>query len=213
MDYIDIRTKLRKENLADTFPKILQKAVEIGHYELTEEVDNLWVTYRQMLQFMLEGINDAQRERIRTNICHQLSFVVSRLERLERIKVHPEEKYVSISKEMNRIPSFESIVSQLEQVSKEVAEVTNDELLRDSIRKYRLDALHEEHETTMQNLFNWTWTSELWQNADMDQANRIIFSENIRTNDKAVFITAVTLSCFEFVDATKMLLADRKSVV
>lgn len=205
MDYIDIRTKLRKENLADTFPKILQKAVEIGLYELTEEVDNLWVTYRQMLQFMLEGINDAQRERIRTNICHQLSFVVSRLERLERIKVHPEEKYVSISKEMNRIPSFESIVSQLEQVSKEVAEVTNDELLRDSIRKYRLDALHEEHETTMQNLFNWTWTSELWQNADMDQANRIIFSENIRTNDKAVFITAVTLSCFEFVDATKML--------
>ena len=205
MDYIEIRTKLVSENLADTFPPILQKVNEIADWELMEEVNNLWMTYRQMLQFMLDGIKDDQRERIRTNICHQLISVLSRLERLERIKVHPEQKYVSVSKEMKRLPSFESIVSQLERVSKEVQDVTNDELLRDSVRKYRLDALQEEHETTMQNLFNWTWTSELWQNADVDQANRVIFSENIRSNDKAVFITAVTLSCVEFVDAAKML--------
>lgn len=205
MDYIDIQTKLRKENLAETFPLIRQKVAEIGNWELMEETESLWTTYQQMLQFMLQGFNDAQRERIRTNICHQLSFVVSRIERLERIKVHPEEKYVSVCKEMKRIPSFENLVSQLERVSQETTEVTQDELLRDSIRQHRLEGLKEEHETAMLSLFNWTWTSEVWQNTDVDQANRIIFSDRINANDKAVFITAVTLSLFEFVDAAKLL--------
>ena len=205
MDYIDIHTKLKKENLAETFPMIRQKVAEIGDWGLTEETEYLWTTYQQMLQFMLQGIDDAQRERIRTNICHQLGFVVSRLERLERIKNHAEEKYVSVSKEMKRVSSFESIVSHLESVSQEMEEVTNDELLRDSIRQYRMGGLKEQHETTMLNLFNWTWTSELWQNADVDLANRIIFSESINANDKAIFIAATTLSLFEFVDAAKML--------
>ena len=205
MDYIELHHKLRRGNLADTFPMILQKASEVSSWELAEETEKLWTTYQQMLQFMLQGINDVQSERIRTDICHQLSFVASRLERLERIKNHGEEKYVSVCKEMKRIPSFESIVSQLETVSQEMTEVTHDELLRDSIRQHKMETLLEEHEATMLNLFNWTWTSDVWQNADVDQANRIILSDRINTNDKAVFITATTLSLFEFVDTAKLL--------
>lgn len=205
VDYIDIHNKLRKGNLADTFPMILHKVIEVSSWELAEETETLWNTYQQMLQFMLQGINDAQSERIRTDICHQLSYIASRLERLERIKNHGEEKYVSVSKEMKRIPSFESIVSQLESVSQEMSEVSQDELLRDAIRQHKMDALIEEHESTMLNLFNWTWTSDIWQNADVDLANRIILSDQISANDKAVFITATTLSLLEFVDAAKLL--------
>lgn len=205
LTYIDILQKLRNENLVQTFPVIRQKAAQVGDWELMEETENLWTTYQQMLQFMLQGINDAQRERIRTDICLQLYSVANRLQRLDRIKNHPEEKYVSVSKEMKRIPSSETIVSHLERVSQEMKEVTQDELLRDSIRQHRLENLKDEHETAMLNLFGWTWTSEIWQNTDVDQANRIIFSDSISTNDKAVFITAVTLSLFEFVDASRVL--------
>ena len=205
MDFIEIQTQLRRGNLAETFPLIRQKTMQIGDWELAEEVEKLWTTYQQMLQFMLQGINDAQRERIRTSICHQLGFLASRLERLERIKNHAEERYASVSKEMKKIPSFDSIVSQLETVSQEMEDVTNDELLRDTIRQHRMEALRDEHETTVLNLFNWTWTGEVWQHADVELANRIIFSDCINANDKAVFIAAVTLSLFEFVDAAKVL--------
>lgn len=205
MDYIDIRIKLNEGNLAETFPLIRQKAVDSGLWELTERAESLWITYQQMLQFMLQGMKDVQSERIRTDICRQLSFVVSSLERQERIKNHAEEKYVSARKALKNIASFESIVSQLEDVSKEIKEVTNDELMRDSIRQYRLESLAEQHETIMLNLFYWTWTSEMWQKADTDQANRIVFSDNIQVNDKAVFIAATTLSLFELMDAAKLL--------
>ena len=205
MDYLDIQTKLGRGNLAETFPLIRQKATEIGNWALTEETENLWTTYQQMLQFMLQGIEDAQRERIRTDICRQLCYVVSRLERLERIKIHAEEKYVSVSKEMKRIPSFESLVSQLETVTQEIDEVASDELIRDSIRQHRMESLAEQHEAAMLNLFNWTWTSEVWQNADVDLANRLLLSDSFSTNDKAVFIAAITLSIMEFADSAKVL--------
>ena len=68
-----------------------------------------------------------------------------------------------------------------------------------------MEALKDQHETAMLNLFNWTWTSEVWQHADVELANRIIVSDCIAANDKAVFIAAVALSLFEFVDAAKVL--------
>lgn len=205
MDYFNIQKKLKDGNLADTFPLLRQKATEIGDWGQQEEVERLWTIYRQMLQFMLQGVHDDQSERIRTDLCQQLDSVASRLERLERLKNNASEKYVSVRKSLKNIPSFESIINQLEAVSKEMAEVSQDELLRESVRKHRMENLAEQHETTVFHLFDWTWTSEVWQRSDVDLANRIIFSDDIDACDKAVFISAVTLSCLEFADIAKLL--------
>lgn len=205
MDYDDILTKLKKGNLAETFPLVRQKAAEVGNWEMAEEAERLWTTYRQMLQFMLQGVDDVQGGRIRTDICQRLSLMVRRLERQERLRNHAEEKYVSTQKGLSNIPSFEHLVSQLESLSSEMEEVKTDELMRDSIRQHRMEGLTELYETTVQNLFNWTWTSDIWHNTDVEQANRIIFSDTIQTGDKALFISAVTLSLLEFIDISKAL--------
>ena len=205
MDYIDIEKKLRVGNLADTFPLLMRKTAELGDWELTEQTGNLWTTYQQMLQFMLQGMNDVQSEHIRQDICQKLGFIACRLERLERIKAHPEEKYVSTSKEMKRLPSFESIVSLLESLSKEMDDVANEELMRDSVRQHRMEGLKEQMDTCVVQLFHWTWTSEVWQHTDIELAQRILFSDVITPFDKAVFVSAVTLSLLEFADPAKLL--------
>lgn len=205
MDYNDIQAKLKALHLAETFPLIRQKAAQLGKWELTEEVENLWTTYRQMFQFMLQGMNDPQSARIRTNICHKLGFLVSRLEWQERLMTHPEEKYVSIRKGLKNTPSFESIVSQLESLSAQIERVRHDELLKDSERQHLLDRLLPMHESTVLDMFHWTWTSEVWQNTDLDQANRLIFSDEVGSHEKAVFISAVTLSLLELNDLSKLL--------
>ena len=205
MDYNDIRAKLEAFNLAETVPAILQKAASIGNWELQEEFENLKMTYQQMIQFMLNGMNDPQSERIRMDICRKLNFLVSRLERQERLAKHPEEKYVSVRKGLRNIPSFENIVSQLESLSTEIEQIHQEELLKENVRQHRLEQLMPMHETAVLNLFNWTWTSEVWQHADVDQANQLIFSDHIGSHEKAVFISAVTLSLFEFIDIAKLL--------
>ena len=205
MDYNDISSKLKARNLQDTFPLIRRKVAEIGEWELTEKVENLWNTYHQMLRFMLQGVNDPQSEQIRADVCRQLEIIVARIERVERLQTNPTDKYVYAWKNLKNTPSFTSIADSIESVSLQIAEVKADSLLRPSVRSHKLEQLEEEHEMALQNLFNWTWVSDIWQNSDKDQANRIIFSDHITTDDKAVFISAVTLSLFEFFDTSKLL--------
>ena len=205
MTFEEIKEELKREHLAEVFPAVRQKAESVGNWEVAEEVENLWMTYRQMLQFMLNGVNDPQSQQIRKDVCHQLQRAAQRLQRLERLKNNTSEKYVSARKELKNVTSFETLVSQLDMVSTDLTDTKTDELLRDSVRQYRLEMLETTHETTLLHLFNWTWTSELWQNRDVDQANRLIFSDHISSHDKAVFVSAVTLSLFEFIDMSKVL--------
>ena len=205
MDYNDISSKLKARNLQDTFPLIRRKVSEIGEWALTEDVENLWNTYHQMLRFMLQGVNDPQSEQIRADVCQQLEKIVALIERIERLQTNATDRYALAWKGLKNTPSFTNIVDYIENVSSQIAEVTADPLLRPSVRSHNLENLEEEHEMALTNLFNWTWTSEIWQNSDKDQANRIIFSDHITANDKAVFISAVTLSLFEFFDTSKLL--------
>ena len=205
MDYSCITSKLKEYNLAETFPELRRKVSSLGIWSLTEKVENLWITYQQMMQFMLQGFHDSQSEKIRQDICHQLEIIVGRLERFERMAKYPSDKYTQARKNLDNVPSFESIVSDMEKLALELKQVKGDELIRESVRQYHLERLESLHESATLNLFNWTWTSELWQNADVNQANQFIFSEHISSNDKAVFISAVTLSLLEFVDIAKLL--------
>ena len=205
MDYNDISSKLKAKNLQDTFPLIHRKVAEIGEWTLIEEVENLWNTYHQMLRFMLQGVNDPQSEQIRADVCRKLEKIVARIERVERLQTNFTDKYTYTWKSLKNTPSFTSIADSIENVSSQIAEVTADPVLRPSVRSHNLEMLEEEHEMALLNLFNWTWVSDIWQNSDKDQANRIIFSDHITTDDKAVFISAVTLSLFEFFDTSKLL--------
>lgn len=205
MNYTDIQTKLKQHNLAVTFPLLRKKASEIGNWALSEQIEGLWATYQQMLQFTLQGINDAQGKHIRIDICEKLQLAANRLERLERIMQHPEEKYAAVAKEMERLDSFETIVAQLEAQAREIDEVQHDELLRETVRQHRIAELTEQHDLLLMQLFNWTWTSEVWQNVDSDLANRLLFSDVIPVHDKAVFVSAVTLSLLEYADVAKLL--------
>ena len=205
MDYSCITSKLKEYNLAETFPELRRKVSSLGIWSLTEKVENLWITYQQMMQFMLQGFHDSQSEKIRQDICHQLEIIVGKLERFERMAKYPSDKYTQARKNLDNVPSFESIVSDMEKLALELKQVKGDELIRESVRQYHLERLESLHESATLNLFNWTWTSELWQNADVNQANQFIFSEHISSNDKAVFISAVTLSLLEFVDIAKLL--------
>lgn len=203
-DFDDIKAKLKRHKLIPTIPNILKKSQELGCWELTAEVESIWSTYQQMLQFMLNGIADPQAASIRRSICSSLATIVCKLERRQRIKDMGHEKYVSTAKAMKNITSFEFIVNQLEEIALLQKSIAEDDVMRDSVRKYTTENLSEQHETALQNLFNWTWTGDIWNNNDIDQANRIIFSNNISSDDKAVFVSAITLSILEQYDALKL---------
>lgn len=204
MEYNELYRLLKANRIAEVLPAVKEKAAVVGNWEVTEDIDRIWTTYQQMLQFMLSGVNDPQSQTIRSGLCYELLQDVARLERLDRIKNRPSEKYVSIYKEQKNVPSFEWLVARCESVASQLLATDQDELLRDTVKQHRLQELEQENETVLVQLFHWTWTSGFWQNGDIEQANRILFSEHIGSEAKAVFVSAVTLSLLEFIDPVKV---------
>ena len=205
MDFNIIYRELSMQHLSEVFPAIRQKAASVGSWEVAEQVENLWMTFQQMVQFMLDGVKDAHSQQIREKICLDLGIVAVKLERLERLKNNPHDKYASTLKSLHHVSSFAVVVDEMVSVATALNQLAHDELMRETVRQHQLELLEEEHETALMNLFNWVWTSEVWQNSDRDQANRVLFSDEIDSNDKAVLVSAVTLSLFEYCDAAKAL--------
>lgn len=205
MNYDEIYKSLLQKDLQSTFPAIREKARILANWEIAEDIETLWMTYQQMILFLLNGAKDPKAESIRDSICLKLITAVTKMERYERLMTHREHKYVSSRKSVQNTPSFESIVNNLEQVSAEIIATNNDELLRDSVRQYNLDRLEGDHELALVRLFYWVWTSEPWTNNDVNQANKLLFSDNISSSDKAVLISALTLSVMEYPDKAKEL--------
>lgn len=205
MDYIDIKHSLYKNNLCDTFPKIREKAKQLGNWDIIEEVENLWTTYQSMMLFSMKGIKDSKAMDIRRSICRDLAIAVGKMERNERMATRGDLKYVSTAKSLRGIQSLEQIANSLEASAVEIERVKSDEAMKDSVRQYEMDKLEKEHEETLLRMFKWVWTSEPWHNSDVHQANRIIFSDNLNSAEKAILISAVSLALQELTDKRKAL--------
>jgi len=59
-------------------------------------------------------------------------------------------------------------------------------------------------EDCMVKLFHRVWTSDLWQGADSEHAMQLLQSEKVPAKAKAVLISAVILSLFDFFDGRKL---------
>lgn len=205
MDYKNIKEEIIKTHLSNAFPAIKEKAHLMNNWSITEDVESLWSTYCQMMQFMLNGVNDPKAGDMILYISKKLFALATKMERQERILQHNADKYTSTLKSLKNTSSFESIVNLLEQISENIQDIKASETLRDNVRQYNLDKLEAEHEDAITKLFNWVWTSEPWNNNDVNLANRTLYSDNISNDDKAVFISAITLSILEYSDEAKLL--------
>lgn len=204
MDYQSIRQELKDGNLRKVFPLLLNDVKSAGNWELKDEIESLWTTYQQMLIFALNGIKDPEGEKIRRRICNKLAAIVAKLEQQERVKNNPSEKYSQYKKTVSDIYTFSALVSELEDVSRKATDLKSDADLRQSIFDYQMEKLNAQHEAAAHNLFYLTWTSSLWKNSDVDKANDFMFSDDIPSDDKSLYIAAVTLSLLEYLDKRKV---------
>lgn len=204
MDYESIRQKLNNKELKSVFPELRKEVDVAGNWELIDEMESVWTTYQQMLSFSLNGIKDPESVKIRNKICNRLINVVTKLDQLDRVKNRDSERYSKYRKIIGEYYSFNGIVEKLNDISSKIVELKNTDM-RQSIQDYNLNNLKEEHESALLNLFYWTWTSSMWKNSDVDTANNFMFSDDIHSDDKSLFVSAVILSVLEYLDRKKIL--------
>lgn len=206
MEYDKIIKALRQKDLSGTFPAVKEMAEALGDWELKEKVNDLWDTYSHMLVFMTQGFCDTQSEHIRDSICEQLLAVTYVMRQLQRVKECPTGIYAVSFKHKKEMQSLEAAISSLERKCQEIADVEKSQIIEDGLKKGQLDTLYVAKDKVLRSIFNYVWTSTIWDNVDVDQANRLLFSDIATTNDKCVFVSAVMLSLIDVPDKAKLLL-------
>lgn len=177
-----IKKALKDRNLAKAFQLLQSRVDNIGNYDLKNTLADVQTTYCTMLTYMLNGYVDNDATTRRDEIIRSLFSINDQADRLERLNTSDKQsRYFSAYKLVAQKTSLYNIQQRLE-----------------------VDLSAEDHEDEVCNLFNFVWTSGVWTKGEYETATSIINSEQITIDDKAVFISAVTLSLMETFDVKKI---------
>lgn len=184
--------------------KIESAALEINEGEIGDEAHNLLVSYEMMISYIMQGIKDPNmHDMIRKSLAHAYNIT----ERIALIKRHKNSDS-TISK-INKAISSEYI--PLDKIQKKLENYTENigtaDLIYspDDIDDKKLD-LSKEHEEVVNYMFNKTYASLRWSETDHIQAKELMSSLLITDEDKAIFLSAITMSLLHVFDDKKFLL-------
>lgn len=206
MEYNSIISALLKDKIAEALPRIFEEAKELKSWKITEEIDSVWNTYKNMLEYAKNGIFDPEGEKMRVGIVEDLINIVYDMWQERRVKDYPT-GIIAIARQQQRyMCSIEKIVTDLEKVNANIDDVKENCDINESKKDKRLSELYKSKESTLSLMYWSVFLNMHWKNADVDQANRLLFSDNITTNDKCVFIGAVMMSLMFVPDKAKLLM-------
>ena len=84
-----------------------------------------------------------------------------------------------------------------------VADVAMLELEPEHVRKSRQQAVYDDHQRLMTDLFDYIWTSRLWNDSVTEAFSEMLLSPTIDSNDQQMIVSAITLSTLNFFGINK----------
>ena len=156
-----------------------------------------------MLQYAAQGMDDPNRKtfyRQTLRTAYELTDITNitllsqktngtYFDRIRTLSIHPAKAYAELQ-------------MQLETFTEDVS--TAPLLYHDEKRlQTEMESIHSTHETTLNELFDKTWATPFWTEAEASEANDILQSVLVQPNDLAVMVSAVTLSLLRIFDARK----------
>jgi tetratricopeptide (TPR) repeat protein len=199
-----LSSALEQMKFVRIFNLLDQKLGKLQNWTLTEELNDIRNTYTMMLRFMVKGVRDPESPRLMNELLRRLYSVSDRAGRFERLKSQHSDRYSQVQ-HSEHMP-IENVASTLEVYWSEINALRSDSNERPSKREYAEDKLVAMHENAVVCMFDSIWTSDLWRKSDYDVVDGIIQSEIIASFDKAVLVSAVTLSLLEMFDERKLML-------
>ncbi len=170
-----------------------------SNWSLRNRLEQVQTSYRYMLQYMRQGVNDPERPKLYRKLLVETWEIAdqARLSLLDEVSNH---YYHSLRKNRERLPEEYDIATL-----RKVLESFPDDMAvcRLMPNNQNLDAVLKRHEETNQVLFLATWGNSAWTAKDEQQAKELLESELLPINDLCLFTSAVTLSLMECFDMRK----------
>ncbi len=200
----NIATFLVKKELKNAFDAIVSLIDILGAWDLKEQLEQLKTTYKYMLQYMLNGVEDPERNKIYNNLLQSV------YELNDKVSLLLNEKYSSRHYFQNRqnleykhLPNYKQLCDAIEDI---LTKISLNDLLEDShSSNINLD-LEKQSEDLSAQLFKKIWLSDTLNEEETGILKELLFNKLIPVQVQCLVISALTISLKEFFRIEKLLL-------
>ena len=169
-------------------------------WTLRNRLEQAKVSYQYMLQYMRQGINDPERQKLYRQLLAETRELAeqARISLLDEVSTH---YYHALHKNKRNMAAGYGMSSWLKVLESFPDDMAVCQLMPDN--KQSLDSALQRHEETAQYLFLTTWGNSGWTAEEEREARMYLESELLPVNDLCLFTGAVLLSLMECFDPRK----------
>ena len=169
-------------------------------WTLRNRLEQAKVSYQYMLQYMRQGVNDPERQKLYRQLLAETWELAeqARISLLDEVSTH---YYHALHKNKRNMEAGYGMSSWLKVLESFPDDMAVCQLMPDN--KQSLDSALQRHEETAQYLFLTTWGNSGWTAEEEREARMYLESELLPVNDLCLFTGAVLLSLMECFDPRK----------
>ena len=169
---------------------------------LQERFQQICNDYRLMLDFLLRGFRDTERDRLYSQLIVRFDQLVADTDM--NMQTENSQMFANIKKNLAAFSAqHDEVYGRLEAF---VTDMAMTELEEEAIQDLKQKDLYERHYSFMSKLFEHIWLSPQWSDDDMAAYERLLLSPTIERNDIMLILSAVFLANSQCFDARKTLL-------
>jgi tetratricopeptide (TPR) repeat protein len=174
--------------------------------ELHDEYDNIVMTYRNMLTYTIEGINDPERQKIYLKLIQSILGLADRAR--QDILSHHSGWHTYWVKQQAEKEIKLSGKTLVETVDDLMFKSELDEWLKlsNEINPDPESEISRKHKQLIKNIFNHLWLTDYYGEAENSLIKIILKSDKFRWYEASIFTTAVTLSSLRTWQSDKLLI-------
>ena len=169
-------------------------------WTLRNRLEQAKVSYQYMLQYMRQGINDPERQKLYRQLLAE-TWELAEQTRISLLDEVSTRYYHSLHKNKKNMVAGYGISSWLKVLESFPDDMAVCQLMPDN--KQSLDSALQRHEGTAQYLFLTTWGNSGWTAEEEQEARLYLESELLPVNDLCLFTGAILLSLMECFDPRK----------
>ena len=191
-----VTTLLKEKRLKQAIETLAEGIDQLQDWELRTRYNEMQTAYRYMLDYLRMGLPDPDRERLHGELMGKC-YVINDQIAIARLTEHSTKVYCQMRRKYKGLSAIDGLHARLKEnnANMEVAR----SLPAEECRTLNT-TLAKEHEQLLPQLFGMIWSSNCWSKGDAEKVSGIIGCSETALNDRAVAVSAVTLSalkCFE----------------
>lgn len=193
---------LEQKRLRDAFVELKHMSQSAMAWEISDEISRLEDSYKLMLNYATQGVDDPSRSVLYNNIVNDVRLLLDRVAR-QRLAVEEPTLYFNTLRCV-QLRQNESITSLLDEYYKisDKASIYN-MIVSDELNSQSQDSF-EVKERLEQQIFNRIWVTFPFKNIDEETLISLFNSNNVSQHFQELIVSALLMGLIEYYDPRKL---------